>query len=289
MNRIFTALAVAALLSGGAMTENAWAAVEAGKRTLITNPDVLESMGFPRDAQHVYMLNDALKPVEGEPEDFGFGSGFHFTAVSPKSFIGRQSTAATPWQYSGGDEGCCQNLSRLGPETFADAAFMLPSGANISAVRWWANDTNAAQDIAAFVNEICHPAFGAGPTVTTTIASAIPMTSGATGNQSGVLAGSGITVDNESCRYTVRVRFDDTTGLTLQKIRMQWTRQVSTAPAVASFSDVPTTHPQFRFIEALVDAGITGGCGAGVYCPDAPLTRGQMAVFLSVALGLNFP
>jgi hypothetical protein len=115
------------------------------------------------------------------------------------------------------------------------------------------------------------------------------MTSGATGNQSGVLAGSGITVDNESCRYTVRVRFDDTTGLTLQKIRMQWTRQVSTAPAVASFSDVPTTHPQFRFIEALVDAGITGGCGAGVYCPDAPLTRGQMAVFLSVALGLNFP
>jgi hypothetical protein len=68
-----------------------------------------------------------------------------------------------------------------------------------------------------------------------------------------------------------------------------WNRQVSPAPAVASFTDVPTTHGQFRFIEALVAAGITGGCGGGNYCPDAPLTRGQMAVFLSTALGLHFP
>lgn len=70
-----------------------------------------------------------------------------------------------------------------------------------------------------------------------------------------------------------------------------WYRlQVSPAPATATFpSDVPTTHPFFRFIEALAAAGITGGCGAGAYCPDAPVTRGQMAVFLSTALGLHFP
>ena len=42
-------------------------------------------------------------------------------------------------------------------------------------------------------------------------------------------------------------------------------------------------------IQALVDAGITAGCGSGNYCPDNPLTRGQMAVFLSKALGLNWP
>jgi hypothetical protein len=65
--------------------------------------------------------------------------------------------------------------------------------------------------------------------------------------------------------------------------------QVSPAPAVATFADVPTTHPFFRFIEALVASGITAGCGGGNYCPDQPLTRGQMAVFLSVALGLHFP
>ncbi|HEX4438485.1 MAG TPA: S-layer homology domain-containing protein, partial [Thermoanaerobaculia bacterium] len=41
--------------------------------------------------------------------------------------------------------------------------------------------------------------------------------------------------------------------------------------------------------EALNAAGITGGCGNGNYCPDGPVTRGQMAVFLSKALGLHWP
>ncbi len=61
---------------------------------------------------------------------------------------------------------------------------------------------------------------------------------------------------------------------------------VSAAPAIATFNDVPTNHPFFRFIEALVASGITAGCGSGNYCPDTPLTRGQMAVFLAKALGL---
>jgi hypothetical protein len=57
---------------------------------------------------------------------------------------------------------------------------------------------------------------------------------------------------------------------------------------VASFGDVPTNHPFFPFVEALVASGITAGSGGGNYCPDAPLTRGQMAVFLAIALGLHF-
>ena len=35
-----------------------------------------------------------------------------------------------------------------------------------------------------------------------------------------------------------------------------------------------------NWIEQLFNEGITGGCGGGDYCPDAPVTRGQMAVFL---------
>lgn len=287
MKRALVALA-AVVLTGGALAGSAGAEVPDAEQMLITDPDVLESMGFPRDAQNVYMLNRAFKPTAAEPE-FGFGSGNHFTPVDPKSFIGRQDTAASPWQYSGGVEGCCENLSRLGTELFADAQIHLPTGVNISAMRWWANDTNAASDISFFIFRACHPSFGPGGTVTTLIASADPATTGATGNQSGVIAGAPLTVDNLNCRYKARVRFDATAGLTLQKIRVQWNRQVSPAPAIATFSDVPTTHSQFRFVEALVSAGITGGCGAGVYCPDASLTRGQMAVFLSVALGLNFP
>jgi len=33
---------------------------------------------------------------------------------------------------------------------------------------------------------------------------------------------------------------------------------------------------------------ITTGCGAGIYCPGDVVTRGQMAVFLAKALGLNW-
>jgi S-layer family protein len=55
--------------------------------------------------------------------------------------------------------------------------------------------------------------------------------------------------------------------------------QVSPAPANATFGDVPTSHPFFQFVEALAKSGITGGCGGGNYCPDNPVTRGQMAVF----------
>jgi hypothetical protein len=73
-------------------------------------------------------------------------------------------------------------------------------------------------------------------------------------------------------------------------VRVFYRLQVSAAPATASFpNDVPTTHPFFRFVEALAAAGITGGCGPGSYCPDSPVTRGQMAVFVATTLGLHFP
>jgi hypothetical protein len=64
--------------------------------------------------------------------------------------------------------------------------------------------------------------------------------------------------------------------------------QVSPAPGTATFGDVPTGHSYFRFVEALAASGITGGCGGGNYCPDSPLTRGQMAVYLATALGLHW-
>jgi hypothetical protein len=64
---------------------------------------------------------------------------------------------------------------------------------------------------------------------------------------------------------------------------------VSPAPNTPTFGDVPVDHPFFQFIEALAKSGITGGCGSGNYCPDNPVTRGQMAVFLAKALGLQFP
>lgn len=66
--------------------------------------------------------------------------------------------------------------------------------------------------------------------------------------------------------------------------------EVSPAPGTATFNDVPTSHPFFQFIEALANAGVTGGCQASppLYCPDNPVTRGQMAVFMSKLVGLSW-
>jgi hypothetical protein len=51
------------------------------------------------------------------------------------------------------------------------------------------------------------------------------------------------------------------------------------------FNDVPVDHPFCGFIERLADDGITGGCTATDFCPDDPVTRSQMAVFIEAALG----
>ena len=58
-----------------------------------------------------------------------------------------------------------------------------------------------------------------------------------------------------------------------------------TPPGTATFSDVPTTHPFFAFIERMAALGITSGCGPTTYCPDAPVTREQMAAFMIRGLG----
>ncbi len=75
----------------------------------------------------------------------------------------------------------------------------------------------------------------------------------------------------------------------LGSVRVTWGRQVSPPPATATFNDVPSETVEFAFVEALAASGITGGCGGGAYCPDAPVTRRQMAIFLAKALGLYWP
>lgn len=47
-----------------------------------------------------------------------------------------------------------------------------------------------------------------------------------------------------------------------------------------SFSDVPTGAFYHDAVEWIVNRAITAGCAVGLYCPDASVTRGSMAVFL---------
>lgn len=61
-----------------------------------------------------------------------------------------------------------------------------------------------------------------------------------------------------------------------------------------TFSDVPTGHQFYGWIERLADAaswgGVapTSGCTASTYCPSSPATRAQMAKFLVLAFGLSY-
>jgi len=48
-----------------------------------------------------------------------------------------------------------------------------------------------------------------------------------------------------------------------------------------AFADVSATDFAANWIEQLASEGITGGCGNGDFCPNAPATRGQMAAFLT--------
>jgi hypothetical protein len=48
----------------------------------------------------------------------------------------------------------------------------------------------------------------------------------------------------------------------------------------ATFSDVPTSHWAWQFIERVYSAGIMGGCSSGIFCPESNLLRDQMAVVL---------
>ncbi|MBD2326707.1 S-layer homology domain-containing protein [Alkalinema sp. FACHB-956] len=53
----------------------------------------------------------------------------------------------------------------------------------------------------------------------------------------------------------------------------------------ATFSDVPASHPDFRYIQGVVNAGIAVGYDATTFKPDEPLTREQM---IAIKIGLDY-
>jgi hypothetical protein len=71
-------------------------------------------------------------------------------------------------------------------------------------------------------------------------------------------------------------------------VRLYWKLQISPAPTTASFTDVPVGSQSFQAVEALKASGITAGCTTTTYCPNQAVTRAQMALFLSRALGLSW-
>jgi hypothetical protein len=160
----------------------------------------------------------------------------------------------------------------------------LPSGALVSAVEFDWCDTNAVDDASFEVDSTLYTGQNSTPLASTT-------SNGSSGCEYSIATLSApFTVDNNHTQLILTAFLPVTdSSIAIAGAIVQYTLQVSDPPDTPSFSDVPTSHPFFRFVEALAASGITAGCAPGKYCPNDPVTRGQMAVFLAKALGLEFP
>ena len=160
----------------------------------------------------------------------------------------------------------------------------LPQGALLTSIELEACDTAPAGQVSATLFR----ATSGAPAVLSSVFTGSAAVPGCSRFTADVLPGE--VVDNDANVYLIGVDntpFDGTA--TIAAVRVFYRLQVSPAPGTATFNDVPTSDPAFQFIEALVASGVTAGCGSGNFCPDAPLTRRQMAVFLSKVLGLHWP
>jgi hypothetical protein len=219
------------------------------------------------------------QPAVTDPETFGTASET-LLPVDAYEFEGMDSSVTTGWvpfvnrRYRTG-----------GTNTLMTAGLHVPNGALLTKVEITGCDQDAA---ASFDGSIVECPLTGDPCVVTANVTSTPGTPGC-GTFTTTLPVPR-TVNHSTTSYTVIMNFP-TVGpsLSFRRMAVYYKLQVSPSPATAHFTDVPVGHPLHRFVEALVAAGITGGCGADLYCPEAALTRGQMAVFLSTALGLHWP
>ena len=266
--------------------------IPAEERTPITDPDRLEKLGYPKAAKNVFLWSRADTRAGDGPSTASlqakaaetWGPRYGYTTVFGYELQGYYEVLQN-WSRTLLETQVLDNES----STIGHVRIEAPEGARLLSFEFWAYDTSPTADMTFRIWEICQP-YGTEDPDSTIVAES--STLGANGNSVGSKTLGNLTVDNQNCVYTAQVVFPpigESEILSLRKLRFSWARQVSPAPETASFGDVPTSHPFFQFVEALRKAGITLGCGGENFCPDAPLTRGQMAVFLSKALGLQWP
>ncbi len=209
-----------------------------------------------------------------------------YVQVPPASFRPRRNTT----EYNTNSLGQSLFVTGAGLGEF-HAGVSLPAGAQIVSVELQFNDVSATGAAIAFLvacdslGESCdqHP----GPPYLDSGA----VFAGGLGTAGADISGDDLFVDNRLNHYSLVVVLNEAVDVELRGMTVGYRLRVSPPPGAATFNDVPMSHPFFQFVEALSASGITAGCGAAppLYCPDQPLTRGQMAVFLAKALGLHFP
>ncbi len=228
-----------------------------------------------QDAPPPARASDALRPEWGTKDRI-------FTHIGFNEFTVSAEFGATVYYSLGRSFG----VYSVGGTGFYAAVAHVPSGALVTYLELDYCDTNPAGDVSLilyrcnYLGTDCHSM------------SSLSSASGATGCHvmTDDLTSQGFTMDNNASELVLDAATsggDDRTMLC--GVYIGYGLQISPAPATATFTDVPLSHPYFRAIEALAKSGITGGCGGGNFCPNQNVTRGEMAAFLARALGLHFP
>ena len=267
--------------------------VPEGEKIPVRDPGALASLGFPADARNVFVWSKANLGARPESPDETDTFGTAHSGYS--TVLGFQLEGVTPdFVKIASPTGSGTYCDATSTNDIASAQFQVPEGSVLRFFRFWAFDNDAADDLRFNVYEQCQPDFSSGSPTGTLIGQI--ETSGSSGHQSDAIFLNNLTARNIGCGYFFQVQFRAGVlgsckgqGLSVFKARLEWRRQVSPAPAVATFGDVPTSHLYFQAIEALAASGITSGCGGGNFCPAGNVTRGEMAAFLARALGLHFP
>ncbi len=206
-------------------------------------------------------------------------------------FLGAEFTpydSTAPWDYT---SWLYYSKSTGGGSSNYGASVNLPNGALVANFCAYFYDADATYDAsAAFYKYI----YDVSSNNNTAVALATVTTTGSGGYLnacSALAAPETIRHDDGNLRnsYVVVVTMPTSANVAFRMARLDWQRQVSPAPATATFGDVPTTSPFFAYVEALYASGVVAGCGGGNYCPTNPVTRGQMAVYLARALGMHWP
>ncbi len=228
----------------------------------------------------------AVTRVDGEFDPNQFGTGWNTKVIPASAFTGMGSDHK--FVYTGSD------LLRATAGSNFWAPLNMPPGTEVQKVCVFVEDNSTTNRLAV---RIRRSQVGSAGAATTTVAGTASDVSGTPGYtwicaqpDAPVLIRAYDSAYSTWNAYSVDVEAALDSSIRWGAISVTWRRAMSPAPATATFpSDVPTTHPFFQYIEALAASGITAGCGAGSFCPNATLTRGQMAVFLTAALGLYWP
>lgn len=264
MMKMMTTLSAVAFLAGSAYAADN-ASLNSGGPAAAVNVEGYQRDGSPSDwgtstNSSVTYVAQAFNPI-----DSGVTYGFGVQGVPANITLFRNNAAGNPW---------------------VEAPIHLPNGALIQSVEFRLCDSNAAAAFTSFLTVNSKTIAPIQPTMVSTTGAEAPGCI----NRTFVIAAP-ILVDNNDKAYSLEINLGaNNNTISVGHARVYYRLQVSAAPAVATFpTDVPTTHVFFRFVEAMAASGLTGGCGPNQFCPDNPVTRGQMAVFLASALGLHFP